>query len=559
MRKSKLVSYALVLAMTASSLVGFTANADAAKKAAPKLSAKTKSVSVGGKFTVKVKKTTGVKKIAKVTWKSSAKKVAAVKKSGALKAKVTAKKAGKAKITAKVKYTLKSGKSLSKKLKCAVTVTAAATTVSPTAPVTSVAPTAAPTVAPTTAPSSAPTAEATATPVRTAKPTPTPYVLPEESLKENADFNVGTVISYDKKNSIFDKNFTKLAAQQFDIVTCENEMKGYSLLDTSASQAAEDGMPVCQFERADEMVQWAKDNGLKVRGHVLIWEQSMSDSFFYVGYDTDKELVDAETLKARMQSYCKQVVTHFEEKFPGTVICWDVVNEAINADEKAEKDPTTGLYLNNTGKFYQILGGEYIKYAFQYAKEAVAAAKAINPDSDISLYYNDFNTFEGVKTDRILALIDYLNKDEKLLDCMGMEGYVLTYWPNAKDVQNAMTKFANKNVKVGINELTVRLNKACASKSEDGVTDADITAHATKYEDMFKAYTAFNKAKPGVLTNVSIWGLIDRPDLVNEADKADDVRDYDYDVYGTNSGLFSDDYREKDAFNKVIQVLKDAK
>ena len=261
MRKSKLVSYALVLAMTASSLVGFTANADAAKKAAPKLSAKTKSVSVGGKFTVKVKKTTGVKKIAKVTWKSSAKKVATVKKSGALKAKVTAKKAGKAKITAKVKYTLKSGKSLSKKLKCAVTVTAAATTVSPTA-APSVAPTAAPSVAPTTAPSSAPTAEATATPVRTAKQTPTPYVLPKESLKENADFNVGTVISYDKKNSIFDKNFTKLAAQQFDIVSCENEMKGYSLLNTSASQAAEDGMPVCQFERADEMVQWAKDNGL---------------------------------------------------------------------------------------------------------------------------------------------------------------------------------------------------------------------------------------------------------------------------------------------------------
>ena len=48
-------------------------------------------------------------------------------------------------------------------------------------------------------------------------------------------------------------------------------MKGYSLIDTEASQNG-DGTPVCDFTQADEMVQWAVDNGLRVRGHVLIWE-----------------------------------------------------------------------------------------------------------------------------------------------------------------------------------------------------------------------------------------------------------------------------------------------
>ena len=33
-------------------------------------------------------------------------------------------------------------------------------------------------------------------------------------------------------------------------------------------------------------------------------------------------------------------------------------------------DETTGLHLYTTGKFYQIIGGDYIKYAFEYANKA---------------------------------------------------------------------------------------------------------------------------------------------------------------------------------------------
>ena len=118
-----------------------------------------------------------------------------------------------------------------------------------------------------------------------------------------------------------------------------------------------------------------------------------------------------------------------------------------------------------------------------------------------------------------------------------------------------MLKYKNKGVKIGINELTVRLNPAIANDKQN-VTEADIEAHATKYADMFRAYCNFDKNFPGVLTNVSIWGLTDRPDLMGEKDKAEGERDYDYDVYGTHSGLFTEDLREKTAFNNVIEVLK---
>lgn len=536
MRNKVKKSVALALsAMMALTALSAAPDADAAAKAKKiTLNATKKTLKEGAKFTLKVKKVKPAKANKKVTWKSSKKAVATVSSKGVVKAKS----AGTAKITA----TSKSNKKA--KATCTIKVTAKnkpnnVPTPAPSAP--------AATTPATPGNTPAATPNVPATPVPTPVPTPS-ITLPEDSLKEHASFNVGTVVNPSK---VADINFSALAKQQFDIVSFENEMKGYSLMDTEASMAG-DGTPVCKFEQADQMVEWAISNGLKIRGHVLIWENSMSESFFHVDYDESKGLVDKDTLLKRMQSYCMQVVTHFETKYPGTVIAWDVINEAIDAQATSD-DPTTGLRLYTTGKFYQIIGGDYIKYAFQYAKEAVKATGA-----DIKLYYNDFNCFQSPKTGYIVKLIEYLNADpaNPLLDCMGMEGYVLTYWPEAKDVKSAMNKFADCGVPVGINELTVRLNQKESANHKE-VTEKDKEAHAKKYKDIFNAYCDFAKERPGMLTNVSIWGLLDRPDLEAEFEKPENERHYDYNIYGTHSGLFTADFEAKQAFFNVIEVLKE--
>lgn len=543
----KVLAIALSVAMCAS-IATVAPSASAAPKAKKiTLNKKKLTLEVGSKYKLKVKKATPAKASKKVTWKTSKKAVATVTKKGVVKAKSEG--------TAKITATSKSNKKV--KATCKVTVKGAA-------PVQSTTPVNQNTPAPTSpvvtqSPNPVATNTPEPTPTRTPKPTATPYVLPEKSLKESTDlFKVGTVVNRDKT---LDKNFTQLAAQQFDIVSFENEMKGYSLIDVGASktatEAGDQGVVACQFDTADEMVQWAIDNGLKVRGHVLFWESSMANAFFYENYDEDAGvLVSKEVLMKRMENYANQVISHFEEKFPGTVIAWDVVNEAINPD--ITETDENGLHLNNTGNFYQIFGsGEYIKYAFQCANNAVKAAGI-----DIDLFYNDFNCFQSPKTQYILDLIDYLNEgtegDDRLIKCMGMEGYVLTYWPSPSEVQSAMQKFVDKGLKVGINELCVRLSPQY-SKDGKEVTDEDIVNHAQKCEDMFKVYCNFAKANPDKLTNVSIWALTDRPDLMSEADKDEADRHYDYGVYGTHSGLFTEELREKEAFNKVIAVLEDIK
>ena len=245
------------VAIALSAMMVFTAlstapDADAASKTKKiTLSATKKTLTVGAKFTLKVKKVKPAKANKKVTWKSNKKAIATVSKSGVVKAK----KAGTAKITA----TSKSNKKV--KATCTVKVKEKSKVNNVQKPVQT--PIATPPAVPSNTPAATPEVPATTVPT----PVPTPSItLPEDSLKENAAFNVGTVINYDKTQDV---NFTALAKQQFDVVSFENEMKGYSLLDTEASMAG-DGTPVCKFEQADGMVEWAIANGLKVRGHVLI-------------------------------------------------------------------------------------------------------------------------------------------------------------------------------------------------------------------------------------------------------------------------------------------------
>lgn len=581
---SAFLSLALVFTVCSSA-----PNANAAPKIKKlKLNAKSKTLEVGQKLTLKVKKVTPSKASKSVTWKSSKKAVASVTKKGV----VTAVSAGTAKITAT------SSKNKKVKATCTIKVKAAAAnqnTPAATTPAQTV--TSAPTATTPAAPvASAPVVTDPPAPIETETPGPkyTPNItLPEYALRDyEDDFKIGTVVNYEKTQNV---NFTALAKQQFSVVSFENEMKNYSLLDTEASKAAveqtgDDSTIVCRFERADEMVEWAKANNMKVRGHVLTWMGGSNDEYCRKGYDKANDYVDRETMLKRIKSYEEQVIDHFATKYPGTVIAWDVVNEAINAD--SPNDPDTGLNLGYS-TFEQIIGGggEYIKYAFQYAKAAVAKT-----GQSIDLFYNDFNTFESKKKACIIELINYLNEDEQLLDCMGMEGYIIPGWPSEAEFEKAMEDYAECGVKVGCNEVCFRLSdQYCADSKYNsdnslktgvhaGVTDKDIEDHVQRCKKMFSdAYIKFAKKYPGKLTNVSIWALLDRPDL----EKITPDEHYDYSIYGTHSGLFTgmvnredptpdpdnpgklltssenvapdpNDMKAKDEFYAVIEALQDA-
>lgn len=357
-----------------------------------------------------------------------------------------------------------------------------------------------------------------------------------------------------------DYTMQALIGQHFNSVTATNEMKAYCLLDAKASRASKDGMPVMNYAGADAIIMTAAEYGAQVRGHVLVWDAYMTDWFFREGYKSNGDYVDRETMKKRMESYITQVITYFEETYPGMVYCWDVVNEAVGdgISDYAEGDPRH-IRKYRSGKenlFYKYVGEDYVELAFLYAKNAVEALQKKNPELDIKLFYNDYNTFYEGKRDAICALVESINSyatdaqgnPRKLCDGVGMQGYIGGYGSQngcldrniISMVKNAILKYAELGVEVQITEMAVR------NYSDDA---ADIQRHADYYEELMQKLVEVNSGEEKPLTCIAIWGLTD----MHYVDKSS----YEYKMNGPYCGLFTSGYEVKDAFYQVYVMLKE--
>ncbi|MBQ6173636.1 MAG: endo-1,4-beta-xylanase [Clostridia bacterium] len=375
----------------------------------------------------------------------------------------------------------------------------------------------------------------------------------EASLSDLAaryGFRLGTACS--GGDIQWNPNLMNLIAGQFNSMTATNEMKAYSLLDERASRAAADGMPVMNYTVADRMVAWAQEHGVGVRGHVLVWDAYMNDWFFRVDFDGTKPYADSETVRARTRYYIEQVVTHFEEAFPGVVYCWDVVNEAVG-DNEGEYQPDDPRHLRTVRSgapnlFREHLGDDYVAFAFLCARDTVEALGA-----DIRLYYNDYNAYFPEKRAAIVALAESVNSyadDEngaprRLLDGIGMQGYIGGYGtqegclvPEHIDwIRESIEDYAAHGWEVQITEMAVR---------NFDIREAD--RHAAFYADLFRMFASLRREDgTNPLVAVSIWGLADNP----RAQKGT----YVFNLNSPFGGLVNDRLEPKDAWTQVYAVL----
>lgn len=363
-------------------------------------------------------------------------------------------------------------------------------------------------------------------------------------LSQNYGFKMGAVISY---SDLQKPKYLDLIKSDFESITASNEFKAYSLLSQGETRRNPSKKPVMNYSKADAIMDFAKKNNLKVRGHVLVWDAYMPDWFFRDNYLKSGNLVDSETMKKRLEFYINDVITHFETKYPGIIYCWDVVNEAV-ADGTNECVPSDQRRVRTsrggtTNYFYKVIGEDYVEFSFKCAKEAVKKNNA-----NITLYYNDYNTFYNDKTNAIINLVKSINKDEKLCDGVGMQGYIGGYGKqegcmrnsDINLVKNAITKFANTlDVEVQLTELALR-NYKNDSKTQ--------IAHADFYANFFKMLKSVNTSTNSPLKVVSIWGLVNDPNASPTS--------YGYKMNGPYCGLYESDFTKKIDYNKVVEVLQ---
>jgi endo-1,4-beta-xylanase len=233
-------------------------------------------------------------------------------------------------------------------------------------------------------------------------------------------FYIGTALN-EPQITGRDSASVRVVKEQFSAIVAENCMKSESLQPKEGT---------FNFDLADRFVAFGEQNGLFVTGHCLIWHSQAPKWFFT---DSLGNNVSREVLIGRMKKHIQTVVGRYKGRVKG----WDVVNEAIMED---------GSFRNS--KFYQIVGEDFIKLAFQFAHEA---------DPDAELYYNDYNEWYPGKRNAIVQMIRKLKAEGVRIDGIGMQAHVGLDGPSITDYEAAITAYANEGVKVMITEFDLSI------------------------------------------------------------------------------------------------------
>ena len=326
--------------------------------------------------------------------------------------------------------------------------------------------------------------------------------------------------------SEFAQGATKdLIKKHYNSLTLGNELKPDSVLDQALSQkyvaeTGDDTMPQISLNEADEMLKFAGENKIPVRGHVLVWHSQTPDWFFKENFDPNGAWVSKDKMTKRLENYIKTVMETLKKDYPDVEFyAWDVVNEAAS-DAGTIRDAGSNNEVNGQSAWVKVYGDQsYIPLAFEFAKKYAPAG--------CKLFYNDYNEYSPNKQAYIISDILKPLVEKNLIDGVGMQSHISMSYPTIDLYKSAMQQYADLGLEIQVTELDV---------SEKSNEYADQLALAQRYQDVFKMYKEMKDS--GVnLSAVVIWGITDSTSWI-----------------GGYPLLFDKDYQAKPSYYAVIDT-----
>lgn len=296
-------------------------------------------------------------------------------------------------------------------------------------------------------------------------------------------------------------NKADLIKTHFNSMTCANSMKYVSL-------TKEPG--VYNFEHADRLVKFAKENNMAIHGHNFVWHNQTPDYIF--------ENATPESLLETLRGHVQIVKDHY-----GEFDTWDAVNEAI--EDKSE------AFLRDT-KWYRVLGEDYLTKVFRVIHEVM-------PNTE--LFYNDYNECFPEKRAKIMRMLKQMIADGAPVHGMGMQCHISVYGPDFDEIKRSIEDYASLGLKLRVSELDVSMYK------NNNPDDPQITMpnpelmklQADYYGELFKILRSYHD----VIEAVTFWGVADSDSWLNY-----------FPVRGRRNYplLFDDNGQPKEAFYKVM-------
>jgi endo-1,4-beta-xylanase len=260
---------------------------------------------------------------------------------------------------------------------------------------------------------------------------------------------------------------------------------------------------VYDFSQADAIVNFAKQQGMQVRGHTLVWHNQLPQ-WLTNGNFTRDEMI------AILKNHIMTVVGHYR----GQVVAWDVVNEAVN-DDGSLRD---SIWLKS-------IGPEYMDMAFTWAHQA---------DPQAQLFYNDYGNEDlGTKSNAIYALLQGMIKRGVPINGVGFQMHLsLNSSLRAQDIIANMKRLGDLGLSAHITEMDVKI--------QGTATNNDLATQAGIYRNMLQACLSASNCKAFVM-----WGFTDRYSWIPQA----------YPGYGA-ALIFDNSYNPKPAYNALLDALK---
>lgn len=275
-----------------------------------------------------------------------------------------------------------------------------------------------------------------------------------------------------------------LLKKHVNMLVAENVMK------PDAIQPAEGRFT---WENVDRIVEFAKESGMEVRFHTLVWHSQVGAWFFK---DAEgKPMVD-ETDPANREANKKLLLerldTHVRtivDRYKDDIKSWDVVNEVI---EPGDPD---GM---RASEWYKITGTDYIETAFHAARDAGGP--------DIKLYINDYGTNDPVKRDRLYDLVKELLDKGVPINGVGHQTHIGIYGPAVDSIIESMRKFSE----LGLDNLVTELDMSIYAWNDrrdygDAIPEDVLLMQAERYRQLFEAL----KANKEMVSGVVFWGIAD--------------------------------------------------
>lgn len=307
----------------------------------------------------------------------------------------------------------------------------------------------------------------------------------------------------------------EIVKKHFNSITSENDMKFASVEPTEGNFT---------FEKADAQVAFAKKNGMKIRGHTLVWHEQ-TPAWVFTDANGKPMTPTAENkllLLKRLENHIRTVVKHFGDE----VYAWDVVNEVIDPNE------SDGF---RKSVWYKITGTDFIKTAFRVTREVAPNAK---------LFINEYSTTDKKKRQFLYNLIADLQKQGVPIDGVGHQMHENLETPTKEEIIETINLFSGLKIENQITELDISVyNNYAAETGFADYSEIDqkmLVKQGYRYRDFFDAF----KSLKGKITGVTFWSHSDDHTWLTKPNKIDAPL------------LFDRNLKSKSAFWGIIDPTK---